>query len=515
MTDIFRPLTEDEFPPVEVYETPGAPWEALDKRLLNDGRQQAVPFPMALMGPWQDWIRTAAAGASAPVDFIATGMLTAAAASIGNSRRITAWSGWSEPCILWSVLVGLPSSGKSPAVTAVTDPIKDIEAALCGDYPVRKSEYERDKEAAKVSRSKWEDDVRSAVKAGRPAPDIPVLAQEPEPPVKPRCVINDPTTEAVARLQSRHPRGLLFVRDELAGWVQSFGRYNGAGDRAFWIECHGGRAYTVDRIKSAEPISIKHLSTSVTGGMQPDRLSSLFISGEDDDGLLARFLVSWPDKVPPRRPNVAVNEAPYREALQRLMTLPMETDVQGNLEPTVVPLAPDAADTLQAYREDNARTEDTLSGLALSHAGKAPGMALRLALVLEYLWWAAEPDRDLEPSEVGLRAMQAGCAMFDGYFLPTAIRAYGDAALPKNERGAAAIARRIARDGLSKVNARLIRRDWRLPGLTDVDDVKEALRVLEEGNWLKPDMAARKGSSPGRARSDYLVHPDIWSKAHE
>lgn len=187
------------------------------------------------------------------------------------------------------------------------------------------------------------------------------------------------------------------MRDELSGWVQSFGRYNSGSERAFWIECYGGRGYVVDRVKLDQAISIKHLNMSVTSGMQPDRLSSLCVAGEDDDGLLGRFLISWPEKVPPPRPTVEVDEAPYREALHRLMILPMAVDGQGSPEPVDVALYPDAAEALQAFREENSRTEDTLSSLALSHAGKGPGTCLRLALALEYLRWAAEPEESPEP----------------------------------------------------------------------------------------------------------------------
>jgi len=42
--------------------------------------------------------------------------------------------------------------------------------------------------------------------------------------------------EAADLLARTAPKGLLMVRDELAGWLFGMGAYN-AGARAFWLEC--------------------------------------------------------------------------------------------------------------------------------------------------------------------------------------------------------------------------------------------------------------------------------------
>jgi hypothetical protein len=44
-------------------------------------------------------------------------------------------------------------------------------------------------------------------------------------------------------------------RDECAAWLANLDKY-GDGDRAFWLECYGGRGYTVDRRKLAKPLRI-------------------------------------------------------------------------------------------------------------------------------------------------------------------------------------------------------------------------------------------------------------------
>ena len=121
---------------------------------------------------------------------------------------------------------------------------------------------------------------------------------EPTPPPLPRIIVGDTTPERIGGLLQDNPKGLLLHRDEMAGWLGSFGRYssNAGGERALWIEAYGGRPYTIDRQKNPDAIIIPHLSVAVLGGLQPDKLG-LVIHGADD-GFAGRFLWFWPDPAP-------------------------------------------------------------------------------------------------------------------------------------------------------------------------------------------------------------------------
>ena len=63
--------------------------------------------------------------------------------------------------------------------------------------------------------------------------------------MQPRLRQNDTTIERVATiLAGAAPKGVLIVRDELAGWLTGMNAYNDAG-RPFWIEAYGGRALAI------------------------------------------------------------------------------------------------------------------------------------------------------------------------------------------------------------------------------------------------------------------------------
>ncbi len=143
-----------------------------------------------------------------------------------------------------------------------------------------------------------------------------------------------------------------------------------------------------------------------------------------------------------------------------------------------------------------------------SALGKMPGQALRLALILELLWWAAGPEGVAEPHEVSGKALGSALDLVESYVKPMLVRVLGEAAFPKIDQQAATLARAILERRATSINAREVRRDWRLPGLREAGAVAAAIGALEEANWLKA-IGGRDGTSSGRQRSDYAVDPRV------
>jgi hypothetical protein len=242
----------------------------------------------------------------------------------------------------------------------------------------------------------------------------------------------------------------------------------------------------------------------VLGGTQPDRLVDLLAG--PDDGLTSRFLWFWPDPVPPYRPKRLADNRAAGAALRRLSQLPLVPGEQGAMQPLVCRLADPAADVFQAWRLKHAA--DQPGGLLAGAYGKAPGQLLRLALVLEHLWWCGSATA-LPPTLISVPAIQAAAGLIEDYFLPMAARVFGDAALPDGDRHAATLARWIVANRPQKVNARDIRRKAGLPGLKQSENVALAISTLVEADWLRPAFE-RAGDTSGRQRQDYEVNPRLW-----
>jgi hypothetical protein len=261
-------------------------------------------------------------------------------------------------------------------------------------------------------------------------------------------------------------------------------------------------------------VFIPHLTIPLFGTIQPDRLADAL--GSVDDGLPSRFLWTWPAARQFAEPTGAGDIEGAADCLLRLAGLLMNKDAEGQALPSYVHLAREARPVLADFGREMQEREATAHGLMKSTLGKARGQALRLALVLEYLWWCGGADTPgdctvtMEPPGVSLRAMQAATGLVDSYFLPMARRVLGDASIPEEERHARTLATWIMETRPERVNVSSIRDGARLPGLRESDPVKAACRFLVEARWLTD---AAPSGAPGRPRGDYIVNPKVWEGA--
>ena len=147
---------------------------------------------------------------------------------------------------------------------------------------------------------------------------------------------------------------------------------------------------------------------------------------EADDGLLARILWAWPNPIPFRLSRRAPNSAWAIEAFDRLRWLDLQPGDPP--QPIMVPLAEEALPLMEEFGQSIQDRQDTAGGLMRSALGKARGLALRLSLVLELLWWCSQEGMAPASAQISARAFIAAAHLLDDYFLPMADRVYGDAA---------------------------------------------------------------------------------------
>jgi hypothetical protein len=326
-----------------------------------------------------------------------------------------------------------------------------------------------------------------------------------------RLMAMDATTEELQHLLAGQPRGLLYLRDELAGWLGNHDRYGGHGaDRAFYIEAWNGGAYVADRVKyRGQPVRIARTSLAILGGLQPDRLREV-LSGPDD-GLAARIAYVWPEPAPIAPLDSEDARAGARQqclvsAVRRLYTLAMDGDPAGEPAPQILRLHADTLALFDELRREAIERARSSRGLAAGWHGKTPGRALRLVLVFELLTWAGGAGP--EPRTVSADAMARAAGYLD-YAAAMIDRVTAGLAIGRAEADAAAIARHILATRARALNERAL---YQRPGwawLRDRERRIEALRVLADAGWVRP--AERPGQ--GRPRGDWDVSPRLWEPA--
>lgn len=374
---------------------------------------------------------------------------------------------WWEHPRLWTLLVGDPSTKKTPCINAATRPLDLHEADLRRDYEARLRDYERAKQAKD----------NTVEKADPPA----------------RYVVFDTTTEKLGEIISRSEHGLLVKRDELSGWIGSMERYGGgahggSSDRGFWLKAYDGGPYGVDRIGRGE-IHIPNLSSSLLGGIQPARIAELH--GLTSDGLLQRFTPTMVRRATvPRDIENSADLAKYNAVIAALIRAPHRR----------MHLSNDALASMEELRTYLFKLEQSSAGLSdgfQGFVGKLPGVAGRFAVILRM---AADPEYQFHEIDVAV-ALNVSALIID-FIIPHALEFYSLGEEMSDGERLRKIASWLITSKQTVVSSRDFIRNVRCLRGVSVFDLQTRLSPLVAGGWLEP-------KEPGPANRAWTVMPAV------
>lgn len=326
--------------------------------------------------------------------------LVAGGSVMGNAFWLEIKRGFVVPPVLWGVVIGRSGSNKSGLFREVIKPLHSIP-------PINRIEN-------------------------------PVLSPQGQ------LIIEDTTTEAVIDVLSHSPRGLCLANPELSGWVGSFDRYvqsgktKAGGDESVWLKLWDGDSYQKNRKTDSENVSIERAAVSVIGCIQPQKMAECFDPSKFASGLVPRLLVYEIPRVRQpwsEREMTKQGEAEWFNVIEFLRTRPF-ANFDSNKEvhtPNFLRVSEDAKSRYVEHHEDIEKMIETHNDEWVDvFAGKAKGMAARLALVL-HGFGAATEEHDVM-SDVSESTMRRGVELAR-YFLDEQLRLYGLAAgLYKNRQ---------------------------------------------------------------------------------
>jgi len=461
--------------------TEAEPWE--DPIPLEE-ECPAAPFPLEVLPPTlRRFVNECSWALSCPLDFLAVPLLVAAGAAIGNSARLVIKEGHTQGAVLFAAVVGLASSGKSPALEMVAEPLELAQRHYFAEYQ----------------------DAMQAWQASGSDGSAPT----------PRQVLADEVTaEALLLLLQDNPRGVLMVRDEMAALVSGLNQYkDGKGnDRQLYLKLWPQATVKVHRVRMGSiPLRVYRPFVGIVGGIQPSVIAQMRAEQESgkasvEDGFLDRFLFAYPDPMP------AVGEqwrevsreaiASWETAVNRLLSLhpPSGGESQQTEYPRLDPdgrLAWKEFTDLHATELNDPDFPPHLSG----PWGKLRGYCGRLALVLHLLREVCD-----EPVEraVDAESVRRASLLID-YFKDHARRVYR--AMGADPR--TVTARKVLRwvrtwDGKTFSRRdlwRSLRRQFGRP-----EEMEQPLKLLQHLHHIRPVQVQSGG--PGRPATDcYEINP--------
>ena len=411
---------------------------------------------------------------------------------------------------LWGAIVARPGYFKSPTIAEAMKPVEQLSERSRIENESNQHHINASKLIVSLQLEALKDNIKKAIKEcdyeriEQLKDQAAILEKEGEEAslLERRYKTNDATVEKVARLLNENPNGLLLLRDELNGWLQTLNKAGREGDREFYLESWNGYgSYTVDRVGTGT-LHVPALCLSVFGGIQPGKLHAYVEKtlqcSTEDDGLLQRFqLLIYPELSPTwtnvdRSPNVIARENVYSvfNAVDKAACQDKGVRFSDS--------AQEAFNTWREQLESRLRSNDLGRSAFESHLAKYRSLMPSLALLF---WILEEPNNIQGNGQVSLSATILAIRWCD-FLEQHASKVYriGQSAEALAIKKLAECVELGLVSHASSVRS-IYRKQW--THLKSQQLVARALESLEEFNWLRVVHASVQGGKSKRI----MIHP--------
>lgn len=305
-------------------------------------------------------------------DFTAASFLTVFAAVMGNAWSARFMTGWVSRPIIYTVLVGPPSCGKTHPLRQAVMPLLRLDG-----------EYDRVyAEAAKAYR-KWEKLTARKRK-------MQSLPDDMEMPRRKCHVVVNSTIEALIAAMRDNPRGVLIYNDEIDSLLSNFNRYHGS-DESYFLSLFSGTPFKYSRKSNNEYIYLSNPYCSIIGCTQPGMLSTLFGGKRAANGFSSRFLKVYPAITSmPRWGEETMLEGILEEwerIIRRVVCDVANLEQEGKVVSQELPFSQEARQQLIRWKNEvNGRIySETDSEAVKAICGKLETYVIRFCLVIQVM----------------------------------------------------------------------------------------------------------------------------------
>jgi hypothetical protein len=420
--------------------------------------------------------------------------------------RLELMPGYQVPPVLWIMTLGKPADKKTPASSPMATAIRELERE---DLP----RFRKDKLAWDAQKAVYDAAYKAHIDhhvnmeaqlANDMAPEVPELPAEPAPL---QIMVQDVTSQKLARVAAEQNRGVLCWMDEMAGWVERICNPR-IEDRSTWTQAYEAGFHIVSRV-GAGNIPVDVHAVSIYGNMQP----AVFRSKARDlgkDGLIQRFipgiLNSHLSRLNHPIPDVFSCKDLWDQTIRMIHTLP----------PTTYRLSPEAYTVYRDFQkwfydtkkdEEILDTGDDTQDNFMTAYGKMEGQVGRLALVFHLI---EAPFA----TEVSGELMQRVVDMVKFYVVPALRYLFGEVTGMLEDSIELYISQYVLSvSGTQQtVTLREIKRSARrklekmslLPNTQKDNMILDAMDFLEKSHWVQ-----KVDANPVRGHHEWAINPAL------
>ena len=306
------------------------------------------------------------------VDFTAASLLTVFAAAMGNTWSVRFMTGWIDRPIIYMVLVGSPSCGKTPPLQQAVAPLLKIDSEYDRIYCKEMETYRRWERLSAKQREKNS------------------LPEEMAVPIRKCHVVVDSTVEALIGALRDNPRGVLIYKDEIDSLLSNFNRYNGS-DEGYFLSLFSGTPFKYSRKSNNEHIFLANPYCSIIGTTQPGRLGEQFGGKRMMNGFSSRFLKVYPeiDKMPSwndtAMPDSVLEE--WERIIRKVVAATPSTDQEGKATSIELLFSQESKLRIIQWKDEvnNKVYAETDSDAVRALCGKLETYLVRFCLVIQIM----------------------------------------------------------------------------------------------------------------------------------
>lgn len=446
------------------------------------GVLQPTPLPEGVLPQGIDYLaRAMAAEMGCDPAGVAVAMLGAAAGVIPDRVGVKVKDNWRERACIWPMLVGSPSTKKSPMIRAAKAPIV-------------KEDLRRFK-AWKQADTAWQ----ALDKEGQKATPRPVMS---------RLILGDATTEAAQEALRVNRDGLVHITEEASGWLAGMERNGKASglDRSFWLQAYDGGEFAYDRIGRGSVV-IENLSIGLIAAIQPEKIRDV-VNNAADDGLIQRTIpiILRPATMSADEGDDGTqikNAELYAELVKECATFDFGF--------TSIPLSQGAKIVRRRVerRVHEMQSLEIISRKLASHIGKYEGLFARFCLIFHVLDYTSAKVAKQETTFQELFQISENCALrverfvFE-FLLPHAASFYQNVVGGLDDKDALeSIANYILAHGLTEIDARTVYRGDRSLRKLSNFQITPLFEQLTALGWIEPV------EGPQRRSTKHVVNPQV------